>query len=226
VLNTLASKRLAERLPLEGSAVWAPVARDEVADRLYEAQEDAQHERLRQLRARAEHARLLLGQAFADAPSVPLPQAHFLFGAAQMKRTYEQLLTEAQEELVMFTRPPYTWTFPNPNPVVLDMLARGVRARVLYVADHWEDPAAEDFRTEMEVYHRAGVRARLADRLPIKLVVVDGRVTLLNLAEPETPEGGYPTTLLIDHPGYAEVQTAAFERYWAAAQPLSKPRPN
>lgn len=220
VLNSLAVKRLAERLPVEGSALWASVASDQVAERLYEAQEDAHAERLTQLRDRSRYAHQLLVESFADAPSVALPQAHFLFGAAQMKRTYEQLLAEAESELVMFTRPPYAWRFPNPNRAVLDMLSRGVSARVLYVAKQWQDPAAEAFRTEMDVYHQAGVQARLAERLPIKLVVVDRSKTLVNLADAAAPEGGYPNTLLVEHLGYAEVQAAAFEQYWQAARPL------
>ena len=225
VLQSLAVKRLAERLPVEGAAVWAPAPRDEVLDRLYEAEQDTQEQRLRQLQARTDHARALLAQAFPAVADVPPPFVHLLHGAAQMKRVYEQIVTEARTELAMFTRPPYAWQFPSPNRAVLDMLLRGVKARVLYQAEQWHDPGAEAFRTEMEIYHRAGVEARLAERLPIKLIVVDRRVTLVNMAIPDAPDGGYPTTLHIEHEGYAEIQADAFERRWETAVPLMPAAP-
>ena len=218
VLQSLSVKRLAERLPVDGAAMWAPAPRDEVLDRLYDAEQDVHTEQLRQLRARTEHARKLLAQALPEATPVPPPFVHLLHGAAQGKRIYEQLVSEARHELIMFTRPPYTWNFPDPNRAVLDMLLRGVRARVLYQYEEWHDPEARAFRTEMEIYHRAGVDARLAERLPIKLMVVDRRTTLVNMAMME--DGGYPTTLHIEHEGYAEIQADAFEQRWAISTPV------
>lgn len=223
VLNTLAMKRLAERLPGDGPAVWVPAPRDQVLDRLYEAEQDAKEQHLRSLQARRDHARALLAQAFPDVADVPPPFVHLLHGAAQMKRVYEQSANNCRTELIMFTRPPYSWSFPNPNRAVLDMLLRGVKARVLYEEAQWHDPGAEAFRTEMEIYHRAGVKARLAKSLPIKLIIFDRRVTLLNMAIPDTPDGGYPTTLHIEHEGFAEVQADAFERRWESAVPLVTP---
>lgn len=222
VLQTLATKGLAERVAADGPAVWSAVPRDSVLERICEAYEDVQAKRMRQLRARADGARALLNQAFSDAvEALPPPSSRFLHTAAQLKRSYEEALSQARAELVMFTRPPYTWHGSEPNPVVLKMLERGVATRVLYLSDQWEDPAEEDFRAEMDAYHHAGVEARLAERLPVKLIVVDRHLAIVNMADSATESGGYPTMLHVDHAGFAELQVNAFEQYWQRAAPLT-----
>jgi sugar-specific transcriptional regulator TrmB len=220
VLQGLGTRGLAARIPGPGPAVWASPGRDQVMERLKTAEED----RVRLHRERADEVRKLLDRSLPEEPAdVALPFVHVLPGAKQMKTTYEELLGEAEAEVVMFTRPPYTWTFPNPNQAVLDMLERGVDVRVLYEAEQWEDPSAEGFRTEMNLYHEAGVRARLADSLPIKLVIVDRRVALVNMLHPVAVDG-YPMTLHIEHPGFSAIAAVAFDQFWAMAQPLRHTR--
>jgi len=222
VLQGLGTRGLAERIPGPGPAVWASPGRDQVMERL----NAAEVERLRQHRERADDVRKLLDRSFPEEPAdVALPFVHVLPGAKQMKTTYEELLSEAESEVVMFTRPPYTWTFPNPNQAVLDMLDRGVDVRVLYEAEQWDDPSSEAFRTEMSIYHEAGVRARLAEDLPIKLVIVDRQVALVNMLHPVAVDG-YPMTLHIEHPGFAQLAATAFDQFWATARPLRPPRRN
>lgn len=221
-LEALAAKGLAERLPGEGAVRWTSPGRDEVLDRLTDALRTAQQEHLRQHVARTERVREALAEAFPEAsPAVGLPYVHLIGGSANVKRLYEQLLAEAQFELLMFTRPPYSWAVGAPNPAVLEFLAGDVTARVLYQADQWEDPASEAFRAEVEVYHQAGVEARLVDELPIKLTVVDRRATLVVMSDPSSPGDEYPTTLHVEHPCFAEVQADAFERRWATGRPLT-----
>lgn len=217
VLQGLGIKGLAERMHGPGPAVWGSPGRDLVMERLKAAEE----ERVRQHRERADHVRKLLDRSFPEEPAdVALPFLHVLPGAKQMKATYEELLGRAESEVVMFTRPPYTWTFPNANQAVLDMLARDVDVRVIYEAAQWNDPSADAFRSEMGIYHDAGVKARLADELPIKLVVVDRRVALVNMLHPVSTDG-YPMSLHVDHPGFALVAATAFEHFWATARRLS-----
>lgn len=221
ILEALANKRVAVRLPGDGPAVWACPSRDEVIERLVAAQE----EELRLKRLRAAQVRETLDRLLPEAPAVGLPYVHHLRGAAYMKQTYEQLMGQARSEVVMFTRPPYTWGPGEPNPAVVDALERGIATRVLYEATEWEDPASAEFRYECRVYHDAGVQARLADELPIKVVVVDRQIALVNMADPVLP-GGYPTTLLVEHPGFAAFAAKGFEMYWASARSIPEEAPS
>ena len=220
VLESLGTKRLAERLGGEGPAVWATPGREEVFARLQAALAAEQDERMRQHAERAGEIQKQLATALPEAPQAALPYVHILRGASHVKATYDALLARARFEQLMFTRPPYAYTVGKPNQAVLDMLARGVRSRVLYQAEQWHEPAAESFRAEMDVYHRAGVEARLADEVPTKLVVVDRAEVLLGMAHPTLEDKGYPTFVHLEHPGAAAVLADSFEQRWATATPL------
>ena len=219
-LQMLSTKGLAVRKPAPGMAVWTAPPQDIVFERLQAALERANAERMSRHLERSARVRELISDTLPGDNSVTFPYVHLLHGASEMKSAYERLLNEATSHFVMFTRPPYAWSMPDPNPVVMATLGRGIRARVLYQAAEWNEPNAEGFRAEMAEYHRAGTAARLALDLPIKLVVVDDSRTLVAMPDPVAPELTYPMTMLIEHPGYARVQVAAFERLWATAQPL------
>jgi hypothetical protein len=119
-------------------------------------------------------------------------------------------------------RPPYTYRPGKPNPAVMQMLARGVVARVLYQAGEVAAFEAEAFRAETEAYHRAGVQARVVEELPMKLVVVDAKVAMMTMTHPLRDDAAFPATLLIEHPGHARFAAAAFEQYWAEGQPYAR----
>lgn len=224
VLEGLGAKGLAVRLPVEGPAQWASPGRDEVLEQLDAALVAASDQRLREHRARAAQVRELLKETFPETPSVALPFVHQLHGAGRVRSVYDALLTGAETEVLMFTRPPFAYTSgpANVNQAVLAMLGRGIPTRVLYQQEQIDDPGTAGFRAEMEAYHDAGVEARVVEELPIKVVVVDRRAVLLGMADPVAPEAGYPTTLLIEHPGCARVQALAFEQLWADGVPYDE----
>ena len=215
VLEELSARRLAARLPGNGPAVWTTPGSGEVLERLDAAEE----ERLRQHRARTSRLRQALAETFPEGPTPALPYVSLVNGVSEVKALYEQLLSEAQEEALVFNRPPYTWSPGQANPVVLEMLARSVKTRVLYQAAQLEDSASAAFRQEMDKYHGAGVQGRVVDELPIKLAVFDRMKSLLVIPDPVLPEVGYPTTVLVEHGGFATIQAAAFEHLWAEARP-------
>ncbi|HUP69598.1 MAG TPA: helix-turn-helix domain-containing protein [Acidimicrobiales bacterium] len=215
VLQELSAKGLA--LPVPGKlSQWVSPGPDDVLDCLYAIQE----QRLHDMAGRVEQTRKALATMVAASGSAPLPFVH-LRGAAQVLRIYEDLLARAEIEVLVFNRPPYTWTPGKPNEAILEALGRGVRSRVLYQEELLRAAEADGFRQEQAVYLRAGVEGRVVDELPCKLVVVDCKIAILPMAEPASLETGYPTTLLIEHPGVAALQADAFEQRWATGRPLT-----
>lgn len=168
-------------------------------------------------RSQSAKVRQMLEASFPEAPSVALPFVHQLHGANRVRAVYDALLSGAETELLMFTRPPFAYRsgVDNINEAELDMAARGVPDPVLYQQEQIDDPDAGGFRAEMEAYHQAGVKARVVEELPVKLVVVDRRASLVGMHDRSNSEGGYPTAPLIEHAGYASVQALAFEQLWA-----------
>lgn len=214
VLRSLTLKGLAEQLPGK-SGIWASSGRAQVMDRLYESQE----RRLQELHERRRHAEARLEELGREGSPPPLPYVHIVRGIDETNKAFNRILSEATSEVVMFVRPPYTYVPGTPNPVVLDMMARGVGSRVLYQQGDLADPAAEGARREIDAYHAAGVQGRVVDELAVKLVVADRSVVLVAMMDPVLPEVGFPTNLLIEHPGYADLQADAFDKRWEAGKP-------
>ena len=72
------------------------------------------------------------------------------------------------------------------------------------------------FRSGHAAYHRAGVQARLVEALPIKMAIADRRVALIGMRGPleAVDERTFPTNLLIEDPGMADVLASSFEYLW------------
>ena len=213
-LEALSEKGLAEPMPGDGKTIWTSPGWEEVLERLDAAHRQASEDRLREYAARTGWVREQLAQAFVSAPAAALPSVRFLRRAAHVKREYERLLSEARSHLVMFTKPPYASPPGWANPFVLDALKRGVKARVVY-------EEGKDDRPEFATFHAAGTVAHVAADLPLKLAIVDSSWALVGVDAGD--EGGYPSTMLIDHPGFVRLLEAAFEQYWEAGRPYVPP---
>ena len=214
VLNELAEKGLIGQVPGK-SAVWVSPGEEEVIERLHAAQQ----ERMKKLESTVGHARQLLSQLSTAIPSAALPYVHLIQSAAQNKAVFEKNITQTQRELLMFTRPPSSWPYGSVNPVVIDLLRRGVETRALYQASDVESPENRLLRQEWEEYHAAGVEGRVIDELPMKLAIFDRRVAFIALNNPVLPDVGYPTTVLVEHPGFAGILADGFEARFAAGIP-------
>jgi len=211
------------------TAVWTTPGRSEVVDRLWQAHE----KRLQSLRGRVDTTRQLLEQlAPEEHTGVAVPQVQLLSTAAQARGVYDRLLAAARHEFLVLSRPPYSAAAERTkgerlktdeigrdevNPEVLQALMRGVEMRVLYERAGWDDPAASSFRSAMGRYHAAGVQGRIADRLPIKLVMADRRSALVALTDALLPDIGFPANLLVDHPGFCDYQAEGFDHLWEHA---------
>ncbi len=217
VMEELAALGLAHRVSGPGSAVWAAVGRDELLDLLVEAE----HERLSEHKAHVERVRQSMAKAFPDEPSASLNHLHVIKGMVQVQRNYARMLAEVERELVMFVRTPHTWSLTRPKPGVMGVISRGVEVRFIHLAEEWEDAASDSMRAVAKTCHAAGASARLAEELPVELVVADRRMALVAMKLEGAPDDQYPLTLWIENPGYAAIHANAFDRRWADSHPLS-----
>jgi hypothetical protein len=90
---------------------------------------------------------------------------------------------------------------------------RGVEVRVLYTR------AAVADRSRYRALAGAGGAVRVADSVPMKLLVRDGVEAMLSLRNPQTGEQGL-TSVVIHHPDLVGPLQLLFDREWEAAAPL------
>lgn len=219
LIESLQDKGIVTRVPGGGPATWTTPGRDKVLDRLHAAQVAAQQERIEQLGLRTTLLREMLAEAL-PAPGEPnLPYVHIITCPARLREEHQRLFAQARSEVVMFNRPPYSTDSGEAFAATTEALQRGIGMRVLYQTAQADDPEATGFRASAAAYADAGVVARVVEILPVKLLVVDREVAVLALDHPVIYDAGFPVTLLVEHPGFANLLADLFEQQWAAARP-------
>lgn len=122
--------------------------------------------------------------------------------------------SHATREVVAMERPPYGVLNREPNPIELELLAKGVRHRVLYEQSAVEQPGR---LADLFGGMRAGEEARVAPALPGRLLMVDHRRVLM----PARTGGLLTECLLVIHPGaLLDMVAAFFELTWQRSIPL------
>lgn len=223
ILESLGDKGVVQRLAGEGPAVWAAVARDDVLERLEAVLAAAQEERLRQHRARSARVREVLAQALPEAPAAPRAYIHLLTCASQARAAEERLMNEATAEVLGFCREPWPVPPDEPDATLRGAPGRGVSTRMLYQAAQVEDPEAEPVRELLAADQGAGVENRVVDELATRFMVGDRRVAVVAMMDPFMFDAGFPVTIVIEHPGVAQLLAELFELKWAAARQALPP---
>jgi HTH-type transcriptional regulator, sugar sensing transcriptional regulator len=225
LIESLQEKGVVTRQPGGGPAVWTTPGRDKVLDRLHTAMVAAQQERIEQLGLRTTLLRELLAESLPQPGEPDLPYVHILTCPARLRDEHQRLFAHARHHVMAFNRPPYSTDAGGAFAVTVQALERGVAMRALYQSAQADDPEAVGFRASADAYRAAGVEARVVDELPVKLLVVDGEAAIVALENPSVADGGFPVTLLIEHPGFAALLTALFEQQWAAGRPYGEDPP-
>jgi len=139
----------------------------------------------------------------------PLNFIEVLREPAAIAKRFGELQAGAQRELLIFTKPPYA-VEPGENLEGLELLGRGVQARSLYERTVYDNPAVAEV---VRSFVAAGEQARVVDQLPLKLVIIDERVTLFTMEDPVAGSTDLTITI-VEHPSLARLHKLAFERAW------------
>ncbi|MFD5625899.1 MULTISPECIES: helix-turn-helix domain-containing protein [unclassified Streptomyces] len=139
-------------------------------------------------------------------------------GAEALRQHLRQIQSSAQDEMLWFCKAQYVAMPSGSNSSEFEALARGVRYRVLYEKDFFEDEGAVD---NVVAGVRAGEIARAVPHLPLRLAVADRAIAVCPLV-PGGPRGNpdEPTAALVRDSNLLAALVALFERYWEDAVPL------
>jgi len=166
---------------------------------------------LERLERDAVEAVALLTPAYHDGRNTdnPLNYIEVLRDAGAIGKRFRELQAAAEREILVFTKPPYAIEPPD-NVAGRELLARGVSARSIYERAVYENASVVD---AVRSFIAAGEQARVVDELPLKLVVIDERVSLFTMEDPVGAPGDL-TILIVEHPGLAKLLKLAFEYLW------------
>jgi DNA-binding CsgD family transcriptional regulator len=136
---------------------------------------------------------------------------------ASIRRRLEELAVAATTEVLSFSPAavePHT-TRRASRPLDQAALARGVSMRTIYLDTIAYDTAALSYAAELVA---AGGEVRVAQSLPMRLVIVDHATAVVPTNPVDSTEG----CLVIHHCGAVVALAALFDSYWRQSVPLSE----
>jgi len=212
VLDSLAAKALCQRVPGR-FALWTTPEPNEVCAILRAAEEAAINSARQSAMRHLDEAQALLGKL----PETKRRQAPItLVDDARLTAVYSEALASVDTEILVLNRGPYAGDMTLDRSV-LQVLARGVMARALYVSAELE--ATDALRLGADAYSQAGAELRVIDSLPASMAVIGNDTVLLSLPSGDASSEMAAHGAVIRHQGMVKLQVAAFEHLWAQARP-------
>ena len=160
--------------------------------------------------------------AKADKSAVPLEYIEILYGNENIHRHYCQFVNGANKEVLGFGREPYAWDdkeeLYEQERQLEGVLERGGVSRWVFelrFPDHI--PILEYMRS----LQKKGVRYRVAESLPLKLMIFDRQILLLAEEEPSAQKGELTMSIIRQNTIVCGFQ-ALFEFIWEQSTELDE----
>ncbi|WP_051433066.1 hypothetical protein, partial [Promicromonospora kroppenstedtii] len=164
--------------------------------------------------AEVELSRLEEVYRVAAAGRGPTDVVDVIRGEDAVRHRFEQLQLGARECVDAFVRPPVIVTSSQENSAEGQAVERGVQYRVVVERSMLESQAVTvDEAVEAT---EAGEDVRFAERVPLKLILIDRRLALL----PLTSSGDVVGALLVRESTLLDALLALFENVWDRSTPL------
>jgi len=135
-------------------------------------------------------------------------------GVDAIRHRFLQVQQAATAEIRTFVTAPFVAVAPGDNPAETAAVDRGVRFRAIVERAMLAEPGVIP---EAVASLESGVEVRVADALPMKLVLADADLGLVPLA---VAPGGEPGAVLLHRSGLLAAMEALFETVWRRAYPL------
>jgi sugar-specific transcriptional regulator TrmB len=165
-------------------------------------------------RTASDLVKLLPDPATADASSAELyDYFEAVSGRVRTSEALTGIITRAEQSLSHMTQPPFVQPRARWNVAETDALRRGVALRTLYT------PAAIGDDDRWRPIVEAGGQIRVADAIPMKLLIRDGAEAMVSLRDPASGEQA-PNSIIIRHPDLVRPLKQMFDREWKAATRL------
>jgi len=133
----------------------------------------------------------------------------------QTAAEYRRMLAEVKSEYLEFSRPPYAVDPLDEKLVKQAAGSSGIACRLLLEASSLDD----EHRQRLNEYVISGVQVRVADSLPMKLALFDGRDGMIALLDPVITRPTW-TSVVFHHEGMGQAMKGLFEDHWRRGRDL------
>lgn len=141
----------------------------------------------------------------------------------QIRQRWIELQQNTRFEMLGFNKLPYSITYDeNMKHQQKMMKKKKIHSKGIYeYGDLLSEASLTDFFDVVEYFESIGEECRIVDKLPMKLMIMDEKVTMLSLIDPVSMKSS-TTTLIVAHPSYALAQKLVFDNYWNKGEPLTE----
>ncbi len=190
--------------------------------------DEVHHDMLRRWEAQSRHRTDLAGKVFQQLGELSNKfQEHrkgidfieVIRNKAQISHRYITLVSESNEEILSFVRPPFASADPEEgkkqDEAELASLRRGVKHRSIFMVDKewWSF-----MKNDLEKLGSEGEETRLIDELPLKMFVFDRKKTLIALPSIPGASGADFSMIAVQDPAFANAFSILFDVFWAQAK--------
>jgi len=149
----------------------------------------------------------------------PLDYLEVIKDPLQTLHRYVGLISEAAREILVFSKPPYSFSNKKQegeqDDIVYKALRRGVEVKSIYEITNENEKSR--LAVKLPLWVRHGEKIRVAEDLPIKLAVFDEKTIILPLEDPVQGVSSL-TSLIAGHHALARSMRVLFECYWEKAK--------
>jgi HTH-type transcriptional regulator, sugar sensing transcriptional regulator len=124
------------------------------------------------------------------------------------------LLNSADRSILIFEKEPYAQDSRTLNSYEIAASQRGVEVRCIFEA------GVRNLTNRATILKEAGAKIRIADNLPMKLIVTDDHAAICALRDPITGQQSI-TSLRIEHVDFTQAMRLLFESVWQTARPFN-----
>lgn len=144
----------------------------------------------------------------------PLDFIEVISDAGTLKSKWMEFEKNMQDEFLVFVKAPYAIDFADNIEEEKDVIRKKVIVKGLY--EYGNLKTKKEFNNLihfMKVYQKIGEEVRVYKELPMKLAIIDDKVSMISLADRVSikPE---LTTMIVNHPSLANALKTVFYSYW------------
>jgi len=177
--------------------------------------------RKEQIQEASESLKQQLSIVYGDnAQSVdPLEYIEVIKDRYQIHKRFMQLADQAKEEMLGFTKPPYTGPkekLTEQTEQQAQLLRRGLKIRVIYEIPQ-DKEEFEWWFNDIDANVKYGEEVRVIKELPMKMSIFDSRIVIFALEDPVSKQPSL-TAQVIEHRALAKGLKALFQTFWDRAE--------
>lgn len=117
-------------------------------------------------------------------------------------------------ELLGFNKRPFSLLVDEGAKYLESIIKKNVVSKSIFEYDDSQDEASREILIRnLDILSSIGEEVRVVEKLPMKLVIIDERITMLALNDPVSMTPSI-TTMIITHPSFAASLKTVFESYW------------